>query len=218
MYIDIENKYAPKTLEDFVFPNDEVKNTVMSYATGKRQQPLLLHGVSGTGKSKLATLIPNAIEKGDANIHKIKAVDINTKDGLDMLTRIKENSASGLFNDVMNYCVIEEYEMKLTTISSLKVLLDERIYNDLTIFTSNHFGKIDNAIISRCKSVLVPPVLPATFLPFASKIIKGENVELQDTVLLGLLEEVYDENMDNRKYYEMLSEFVYQINLSKEAA
>lgn len=218
MYIDIESKYAPKTLDDFVFPNNEVKSTVLSYATGKRQQPLLLHGVSGTGKSKLATLIPNAIEKSEANIHKIKAADINTKEGLAKLVKVKENSASGLFNDVMSYCVIEEYEMKLNTISSLKVLLDERVYNDLTIFTSNHFRKIDSAIVSRCKNILVPPVLPSIFLPYASKIIKDEEIDIHDKVLLELLEDVYKKHADNRKYYEMLSEFIFQINLSKEAA
>ena len=47
----------------FVFPNNKVKATVMSYATGKNKKPLLLHGPNGTGKSKLSSLIPNAIEK-----------------------------------------------------------------------------------------------------------------------------------------------------------
>ena len=218
MYIDIENKYSPKTLTEFVFPNNKVKKTMMSYATGNRKQPLLLHGKSGTGKSKLAQLLPNAIEKGSADIHIIKAVDINTKEGLNKLIAIKENSASGLFNNVMNYCVIEEYEQKLTTISSLKVLLDSRIYNDLTIFTSNHFRKIDDAVKSRCKCLYVPPALPECFLPFASKIIKAEGVVLADDKLLKILNDVYDKYADNRKYYEELSDFIYEVNLGKEAA
>lgn len=218
MYIDIESKYSPKTLSDFVFPNDEVEKIIMSYATGKRQQPLLLHGISGTGKSKLATLLPNAIEKKEANIHEINAAAINTKEGLAELIAVKENSANGLFNDVMNYCVIEEYEMKLTTISSLKVLLDKRIYNDLTIFTSNHIDKVDSAIKSRCKVVRVPPVPPAKFMSLASKILKEENVILKDEILLKMLEENYEQHADNRKYYEVLSELIYKINKLKEAA
>lgn len=85
--------------------------------------------------------------------------------------------SSGLFgNDVMNYCVIEEYEQKLTTISSLTVLLDDFKNTDLTMFTSNHIDKVDNAVKSRCKVVYVPPVPPAKFIPLANKILKAEGV------------------------------------------
>jgi len=212
MYIDIERKYSPKSLSEFIFPNDEVKATVMSYSTGQRQQPLLLHGPSGTGKSQLAKLIPNAIEKGKADIYKIKAADINNAEGLEKLKNQKLFSLSGAFgNDVMNYCVIEEYEQKLTTISSLKVLLDDYKDIDLTIFTSNHLDKVDSAIKSRCKVIRVPPVQPARFMPLASKILKAEKVILPDEKLLKLLEETYGQHADNRKYYEVLSDFIYKV-------
>ena len=218
-YIDTEIKYSPKTLADFVFPTNEVEDTVMTYATGKRLEPLLLHGPSGTGKSKLAMLIPNAIENGKAEVYKIKAAEINNTEGLEKLKNQKMFSVSGAFgNDVMNYCVIEEYEKKLTTISSLKVLLDDYRNIDLTIFTSNHFNKIDSAILSRCKHVRVPPVPPVKFLLFASKILKAEKVQLCDDVLLKLLEETFNKHADNRKYYQVLSELINKVNSLKEVA
>lgn len=212
-YIDLESKYSPNSLPSFVFPNSQVKASVMSYAAGTNKKPLLLYGPNGTGKSKLTHLIPNEIEKGQANIHTVKAVDINNAEGIKLLEQVKLNSAScigvGLFgNSVMNYCVIEEYEIDLSTKASLKVMLDNKVYNDLTMITSNHYHKIDTGIKSRCKCVYVPPVPPEIFLPFASKIVKSEGIVLLDSILLKLLESVYRKYADNRKYYEILSDFV----------
>lgn len=216
MYIDIEKKYAPQSITDFVFANDEVELMVKSYITGNNKRPLLMYGRSGTGKSALAQLIPNAIEGEDAAIYKIKAAEINNAEGLKKLENQKVFSMNGLFgNKVMNYCVIEEYEKKLATIDSLKVLLDDYKNMDLTIFTSNHIQKVDSAIKSRCKTINIPPAPPIKFLPLASKILKSERINLAEDVLLSMLEDTYRKYADNRKYYEELSDFIFQVNLRK---
>lgn len=217
MYIDTEKKYAPKTISDFVFANDEVELMVKSYITDNNKRPLLMYGRSGTGKSVLARLIPNTIEGKQAEIYKIKAADINNNEGLKKLENQKIFCMNDLFgNDRMSYCVIEEYEQKLTTISSLKVLLDNYKNVDLTIFTSNHIQKVDSAIKSRCKTINIPPAPPERFLPLALKILKSERISLTKETLLEMLKATYNQYADNRKYYEALDDLIFQVNLKKK--
>lgn len=212
MFTSTEKTYAPQTIDAFVFPNDEVERAVRSYLTGKNRRPLILYGPSGTGKSALATLIPNAIENAEARVYRILASSLNNAAGIEKLENEKQFSVTGRFgNDVMNYCVIEEYETKLTTISALKFLMDRYKECDLTIFTSNHFDKVDDAIKSRCKSLLVPPVPPDKFLPFAMQILAAENIKVPNEAIIALLRGTYRRHGDNRKYYEALDELIFGV-------
>lgn len=219
MFVSTEERYAPRTIDEYVFPNDEVEQVVRSYVTGLNRRPLILHGPSGTGKSALAKLVPNAIEGRDAEIYRIAASTLDTEKGLDRLKNQKLFSLSGQFgNAVMNYCVIEEYERKLYKVSKLKLLLDDYQNCDLTIFTSNHYDKIDSAIRSRCRSLRVPAAPPERFLPLAMKILEGEKVVTPESAVLSLLNEKYRRHGDNRKYYEGLDELIFAARSKKSDA
>lgn len=219
MFASTEAKYSPKSISEYVFPNSEVERVVWSYLTGKNRRPLLLYGPSGTGKSALTRLIPNAIENSEARVYVIEASSLNNIEGLEKLRGEKIMSVSGAFgNNVMNYCVIEEYERKLTTVASLKVLLDAFKEVDLTMITSNHIDKVDTAIRSRCKELLVPPVPPLRFLGLAQKILCAEGVVLSDERVLGILEQTFRASPDNRKYYETLDELIFAVRAKRNYA
>ena len=50
-------KYAPTTLDDLVFVDDDAKTRVEQYASGKRNGNIVLHGPKGTAKSTTARII-----------------------------------------------------------------------------------------------------------------------------------------------------------------
>ena len=51
MIVNTEKKYSPKSLDEFIFPNEEARELVTAYSSGEMERPLILYGSSGTGKS-----------------------------------------------------------------------------------------------------------------------------------------------------------------------
>ena len=72
MFINTAKKYSPQSLSDFIYPNAKTKDIVDAYVSGVTDQPLILHGSNGTGKSLLQRLIPNAIEQCQASLQVVK--------------------------------------------------------------------------------------------------------------------------------------------------
>ena len=73
MLIRKDSKYEPKTIKDIIWGNAESRLRIEDIVSGAEALPycgksaILLYGAFGTGKTTLANLLPNAIEKGRAD-------------------------------------------------------------------------------------------------------------------------------------------------------
>ena len=211
MIISTIKNYSPKSIHEIIYPNSEVKEMVLAYASGKLEAPLLLHGTSGTGKSLIQRLLPNAIEKKELNLEKVKCSDLkNASDIHDLYGRNKMFNKNYTINDQkFNYIIIEEFLMTKTAMSdAMKIELDDTLGTDLTILSTNRLDEVDVAIKSRCEVVHVPPCAPQLFLPHAKKILDSVSVEYDDDALFGGLSAVYKTFADNRKYYQWLDKVI----------
>ena len=62
--------YEPQTLNEIIFGNEESKLRIYDIVRGAEPLPssgksaILLYGVYGTGKTTMAKMLPDAIEKG----------------------------------------------------------------------------------------------------------------------------------------------------------
>jgi replication-associated recombination protein RarA len=210
--VSTEVKYRPKSLDEYVFPNDEVRQVAMSYASGKQSRPLLLHGTFGTGKSLLAELIPKAIEtETDPRINKILSYELHSNK--EICEQFNKNKTFDLlFNgQKFNYFIVEEINFLVRGADALRVIMDKYQGIDLTIFTSNELHKVDGGIKSRCKCLHVPPCEPHIFLPRALDIVNSEGYNIDPQELLSMLEAIYDLKPDNRRYYEKLDELLQTV-------
>ena len=54
-------QYAPKTLDDVVFPSADIKSEFVDYVNRKELPNILLYGPPGTGKTTLAHLLPELV-------------------------------------------------------------------------------------------------------------------------------------------------------------
>lgn len=210
--VNTEIKYRPKTLSEYVFPNDEVREVATAYATGQQSRPLILHGSSGSGKSLLAELIPKAIQGYEETI-----INCLMSYNLNSSKEVCENFEKGKFFDLMfcgqkfNYFIVEEVNVVVKGADALRVIMDKYLGTDLTIFTSNEINKVDGGIKSRCKRLHVPPCEPRVFFPRALEIVNSEGYEIDPDELLAMLKAIYDVKPDNRRYYEKLDDLLQKV-------
>jgi hypothetical protein len=211
MIISTIKNYSPKSIHEIVYPNSEVKEMVFAYASGKLEAPLLLYGTSGTGKSLIQRLLPNAIEKKELNLEKVKCSDLkNASDIHDLYGRNKMFNKNFSINDQQfNYIIIEEFLMTKTAMSdAMKIELDDTLGTDLTILSTNRLEEVDVGLKSRCEAMHVPPCAPQLFLPYAKKILDSVSVEYDANVLFDGLKQVFKTYADNRKYYQWLDRVI----------
>jgi DNA polymerase III delta prime subunit len=211
MIISTIKNYSPQSIHEIVYPNSEVKEMVLAYASGIPEAPLLLHGTSGTGKSLIQRLLPNAIENKEAQFQKVRCSDLkNASDVHDLYGRNKMFNKNFSINDQkFNYVIIEEFLMTKTAMSdAMKIELDDTLGTDLTILSTNRLEEVDVGIQSRCVPLHVPPCAPQLFLPYAKKILDSVSVEYDDDVLFDGLTQVFKTYADNRKYYQWLDRVI----------
>jgi AAA+ superfamily predicted ATPase len=211
MIINTTKRYSPKSLDEFIFPNNEVRDLVTAYASGDIERPLILYGSSGCGKSLLQRLIPQAIESKETQVNKVICSDLKLpRDIHELYGRNKQFNNVFTVNDQRyNYFIIEEFYMKSIRLNdALKIELDASLGTDLTIFSTNRFELIDSGVLSRSEVLEVQPCTPSIFFPHAKKIMQAEEIDISDYDLLVKLNAIYVAYKDNRKYYSMMDALI----------
>ena len=211
MIINTAKKYSPKSLNEFIYPNNEVRDLVTAYASGDIERPLILYGSSGSGKSLLQRLIPQAIESKETQVNKVICSDLKLpRDIHELYGRNKQFNNVFTVNDQRyNYFIIEEFYMKSIRLNdALKIELDASLGTDLTIFSTNRFELIDSGILSRSDVLEVQPCNPSIFFPHAKKIMQAEEIDISDHDLLVKLNAIHVAYKDNRKYYSMMDALI----------
>ena len=211
MIVNTEKKYSPKSLNEFIFPNKEVHEIITAYASGDIERPLILYGSSGSGKSLLQRLIPQAIERKETQVNKVICSDLKLpRDIHDLYGRNKHfNNVFTVNGQRYNYFIIEEFYMKSIRLNdALKLELDASLGTDLTIFSTNRFELIDCGVLSRSETLEVQPCTPSIFFPHAKKIMQSEEIDISDHDLQVKLNAIYAVYKDNRKYYSALDSLI----------
>ena len=211
MIVDTRKKYTPKSLDEYVYPNEEVKRVINQYASGKVERPLLLHGGNGCGKSLLLELLPNTIEQTKANVTKVLCSDLIDANAVHKIYGINTKfHALFKYNKLLDYFIIDEFILtNKKAVDALKIQLDRSLGRALSIISTNRLDLVDVGIQSRCKVLEVPPCTPSVFMPHALKIFNGENLAIENEKLKIFLDDVYKKCRDNRKYYERIDELLW---------
>lgn len=192
MINDFEERYTPKSIGDIVFASDKSSSLINELITGQRPFPItegkcgiLLYGVSGTGKSALAKLLPQAIEKArggqDARERYMRVQP--SANGLKLVESIVRQAELIPFAKY-HYFVLDEVD--LLNKDAMKILKSAmNMLQSIYILTTNHFDDIDSGVRDRCYCIPFNAAPPANWLPFVKKVLADYGIAgISDNTLM----------------------------------
>ncbi len=179
--------FIPAKLEDFAFTNaaDKVllNNLIDDFKPfpGNGRNGILVYGQKGTGKSTLASLLPDLIEQARHNRscsfvlqHKCTGSSESTNFVHSLTTKLNFTA----FGASYNYIVLDEVDrLKPTVMDSLKSIMDINLTTGIFFLTTNSPKKISDPVRDRCYPIQMnPTVLPWT--PIVRKVLAAYNANV----------------------------------------
>ena len=169
--------YTPQDLSEIVFADEGDKKFITNIVDGRYPFPasgkngILLYGVNGTGKSALAKLLPDAIEKVKSGTTACATFDRieEGNNGAKVIARLRKQAEFVPWAS-HHYFILDEVDnLKGPSMSSLKSLMN--ISETIFIMTTNRFTEIENGVIDRCHCIPFNAATSVKWLPLANRIL-----------------------------------------------
>lgn len=174
-------KYRPKTLDQYVFHDESLKNSVAKWVNEKDFPHLLLSGVQGSGKTTLSLVLIEACEIDPLDVLEINASDEN--DVETMRTKIKSfisTYAMGKFKVVR----LEEADyLTPNAQGALRAMMQD--YADVArfILTCNYENKIIPPLKSRVQHFRFTKANIDDVKVYAYEVLTSESVKFTGALL-----------------------------------
>lgn len=192
------NSYCPTSVFEVIYGNPKSKDTVENIANGSFPIPwfgktgILFYGVAGTGKTTLAKMMPEIIEKAKTGQGLVMPETyIACQQGFNgpqVMTMIdKQLNISSLNGSGYHYFVLDEVD-NLTAQAQQSLKSAMNTSRGIFILTTNHISKLDKGFLNRCILVEMNAASTEQLLPLATKIAKDLEPSLTSQEVINAIE------------------------------
>ena len=189
--------HEPQNLNDIIFGNPESKLRIYDIVTGAEALPhcgksaIILYGTWGTGKTTMAKMLPNAIEKGRTDSELVMPEEMircqqgyNGPQVIEFISKILDKNS--LNTSGLHYIIIDEVDLLTKSAQeSLKSALNTN--RCIFILTTNYISELDRGLLDRCVLVEMNAAKVDQLLPLAQQIAVEQGITITDEELIATI-------------------------------
>lgn len=182
-------KYRPKTVDGYVFRDDDQKTQIQSWIDSKTIPHLLFSGSAGIGKTTLAKILINQL---DVDEYDVKEINASRDNGVDYIRETIEGFVQTMpFGDFKVVLLDEADYLSANAQAVLRGLMEKYAQTARFILTCNFPNRIIGPLHSRCQGFHIDSIDQTEFTARAAQVLLGEGVEFELDTLDSYVKATY---------------------------
>ena len=167
-------KYRPKTIDEYVFRDEQQRKQVQQWIKEKTIPHLLFSGNAGIGKTTLAKVLFNELEVNDLDILEINASRTNSVDDIrNTIINFVQMIPFGAYKVVL---LDEADYLSPNAQAALRGVMEEYHTTSRFILTCNYPNRVIPALHSRCQGFHIERIDQTEFTARVAEILIAEEI------------------------------------------